>query len=1050
MGLRYGRTRVLDIRLLSGFAVQVDGAEVPDDAWRLRKARALVKLLALAPGNRMHRDQACALLWPGKEDARALNNNLHQAVYAARRALDATGADGAAMLALRDDVLSLSGEVTVDAVQLEGAIAAARADGGARAYEAALANADGELLPEDRYEDWANDRRDALRELVTTAYLELADLQELPDSAAEVLQRALAFDPLHERATRSLMRAYADAGRRQRALEAFEHLRSALLAAYAADPDEETRRLYRELLAAGDGAEPAGDAPLRLPLTSFVGRERELGEVARLLDRTRLLTITGPGGSGKTRLALEAAARQQGNACLVELAPLADPALLCSPVAAALGVSVPTDADPVEALANAIGTRELLLVLDNCEHLINPAAELAAGLLPRCPGLRILATSREPLHIDGEVAWRAPSLSLPGEDEDPRASEAVRLFADRAAAAAPELELGDEDIAAAAAICRRLDGMPLAIELAAARIRHLSPGQLAERLGTALDVLGTGSRTALDRQQTLRATLDWSYALLDEDERALFAALSVFAGDFDIVAAEAVGGESLDVLGRLVDKSLVLADRQGPHVRYRLLETFRQYGHEHLADPATPLAAHRRHYLALAERLAPSAELGEDDGWIRALTAEHPNLRAAIASGLRDDPEEALRLVTALGWFWLDGGHLVEGLRWYARALEARPERDNLRVRALAAAGSLEFRRGRHAGNFEYYPELLAVARERCHGTELARALLLTALCGFMTSRWDQALESCAEIIGSGDPLLDASARYIEALTHSFSGSGEAAAAAFAQARELVAALPDDHPPVFTVLLIGLAVVHDFGAPRPLHEETLATFRDCGPRQAEAYMWLAEAQFARFARDHDTARRLAGDAVERFRALDDRRGTALALGAASCIARSAGDVARARELLLESQELRRATGDTRLIGIGMGLEALLEAVAGEPARARTLFMEVEERFTRQGDTPALGGALLNRGTFELAQGELATARELIDRSRVLMRYQHLDRTIAWADIARADVSAALGDMAAAHTLLDGARAEMERLGEPGGPEASAAAEARLQSPLSSS
>src|SRR5436190_5353088 len=236
---------MLDIRLLGGFAVQIGGAEVPEDAWRLRKARSLVKLLALAPGHRLHRDQASALLWPDRDDARAVANNLHQAVYAARRALDAAGADGAAVLALRDDVLSLHGDVAVDAVGLEAAIAAARADGGASAYEAALAGARGELLPEDRYEDWTSDRRDALRELVTAAHLELAVLLD-PDAAAEVLQRALVLDPLHERATRHLMRAYAAAGRRQRALEAVEQLRSALRAAYEADPDEETRRLYRE------------------------------------------------------------------------------------------------------------------------------------------------------------------------------------------------------------------------------------------------------------------------------------------------------------------------------------------------------------------------------------------------------------------------------------------------------------------------------------------------------------------------------------------------------------------------------------------------------------------------------------------------------------------------------------------------------------------------------------------------------------------------------------------------------------------------------------
>ena len=444
---------MLEIRTLGGFAVQVDGTPVPQDAWRLRKARSLVKLLALAPAHRLHREQACALLWPDRvDDARAVANNLHQAVYAARRALDAAGADGAALIALRDDVLALNGELRVDAVELEAAIAAARAAGTPAAYEDALAGTSGgELLPEDRYEDWAADRRESLRELVTGAYIELAEMLD-DEAGAEALQRALALDPLHERATRRLMRAYARAGRRQRALEAFEQLRGALRTAFEADPDAETRQLYRELLSGADAAEPAGAPALPLALTSFVGRERELGEVARLLARTRLLTITGPGGSGKTRLALETATRERGDVRLAELAPLADAALLPAAVASGLGVPLPSDADPVDGLIRAIGERELLLVLDNCEHLVAAAAGLAGTLLARCPGLRILATSREPLHITGEIAWRAPSLSLPVGDEHPLTSEAVSLFVDRAATAAPELELGAGEIATAAAI----------------------------------------------------------------------------------------------------------------------------------------------------------------------------------------------------------------------------------------------------------------------------------------------------------------------------------------------------------------------------------------------------------------------------------------------------------------------------------------------------------------------------------------------------------------------------------------------------------------------
>ena len=316
---------MLEIRTLGGFAVQVDGTPVPQDAWRLRKARALVKLLALAPAHRLHREQACALLWPDRvDDARAVANNLHQAVYAARRALDAAGADGAALIALRDDVLALNGELRVDAVELEAAIAAARAAKTPAAYEDALAGASGELLPEDRYEDWAGDRREALRELVTGAYLELAEMLD-DEAGAEALQRALALDPLHERAT-TAAHARLRAGRPAPA-------RARGLRAAARRPAHRVRGRPRcrdaaavPRAAVGGRCRRARRARPTLPLalTSFVGRERELGEVARLLARTRLLTITGPGGSGKTRLALEAATRERGDVRLAELAPLAD------------------------------------------------------------------------------------------------------------------------------------------------------------------------------------------------------------------------------------------------------------------------------------------------------------------------------------------------------------------------------------------------------------------------------------------------------------------------------------------------------------------------------------------------------------------------------------------------------------------------------------------------------------------------------------------------------------------------------------------------------
>jgi tetratricopeptide (TPR) repeat protein len=318
-----------------------------------------------------------------------------------------------------------------------------------------------------------------------------------------------------------------------------------------------------------------------------------------------------------------------------------------------------------------------------------------------------------------------------------------------------------------------------------------------------------------------------------------------------------------------------------------------------------------------------------------------------------------------------------------------------------------------------------------------------------MTMEWDRALALCEEALGCGDALVEASARHIEGLTHWFRGAPLESRVAFAQAEAVLAGLPDDHPPAFLVVLIGLPVVHDFGTPRVVHEETLATFRHCGPRQAEGYLRMDEAQFARFDGDHDRAQALAARAVARFRSLGDRRGTALALGRASCVARSRGDPATARELLAESNELRRATGDTRLIGMGIGLEGLLEAVAGDPARARALFTAVEERFIRQGDTPGHAGALQNHGTFELAQGRFESARSLLERSAAGQRLQRLRRTMAWTQLALAEALAALGSEPEAHALLEEAEAEMQRLGEPGGAEGCAALQARLQSLLSS-
>src|SRR5687768_3025180 len=386
-----------------------------------------------------------------------------------------------------------------------------------------------------------------------------------------------------------------------------------------------------------------------ISLTSFVGREEEVAAVRRLLDSARLVTLTGAGGSGKTRLASEIAAQSAGNfaggVVWVELAPLLDPELLVNAVLAALGAEQGSR-PPMTALLDSLRDRETLLVLDNCEHLVDACANLADALLRECPKLRILATSREALGVGGERAWLVPGLSLAGAGASQTfqaidTSEAVRLFVDRAQAAVASFQLTAANAASVAQICRRLDGLPLAIELAAARSRALPPEQLAARLDGSFRVLTSGSRTAVPRHRTLREAIDWSYRLLDERERTLLQRLSPFAGDFTLEAAESVcadadfdAGDVLDTLGALVDKSLVVMREAEGTARYYLLETIRQFAAERLKESGAAdavLERHARAYVALVAEAAPHFVTRDRPLWAARVHRELDNVRLALA-----------------------------------------------------------------------------------------------------------------------------------------------------------------------------------------------------------------------------------------------------------------------------------------------------------------------------------------------------------------------------------------------------------------------------------
>jgi predicted ATPase/DNA-binding CsgD family transcriptional regulator len=486
-------------------------------------------------------------------------------------------------------------------------------------------------------------------------------------------------------------------------------------------------------IAAGESGNPAAGSlraqdakflPSDLPLhlTSFIGRERELAELKETLNATRLLTIIGPGGSGKTRLALRVAEDLaegfEDGARSVELAALTDSDLVPQRVASALGVRELPGRRVTELLVEHLSPKEVLLVLDNCEHLIEGCARLVDALLRACARLRLVATSREPLGVAGEIAWPVPPLSLPdvlkpGRERaigDLLLCESVRLFVERAASARPGFALTVENASAVGRICERLDGMPLAIELAASRVRALSPRQILDRLDDRFRIL-TGGRASVQRHRTLKATMDWSYELLSEKEKALFRRLSVFAGGWALEAAEAVcagGGipqdEVLDLLCRLVDQSLVVVWEWGGEARYRLLETVRQYGKEKLEDSGEDEEVGRRHsgfFLELAE-IAETALLGpKQETWVERLEVEHDNLRAALDWSEREPiaTEAGLRLAGALQRFWTIRGHFTEGQARLQTllTLPGASARSAARARACYALGMLYYRRGNYA-----------------------------------------------------------------------------------------------------------------------------------------------------------------------------------------------------------------------------------------------------------------------------------------------------------------------------------------------------------------
>ena len=744
-----------------------------------------------------------------------------------------------------------------------------------------------------------------------------------------------------------------------------------------------------------------GVLPTNLPvqLTSFIGREKEIAQVKGLLAGTHLLTLTGSGGCGKTRLGLQVAAdlieAYPDGVWLVELAALSDPTLVPQALASVLELREEPGRSLSETVKAYLLPKSALLVLDNCEHLHAACAHLTHTLLTACPQVRILATSREALGCTGEQNFRVPSLlspdpkQLPTQEKDLPAVvgeyEAVRLFVERARLQKPEFVLTEENAPAVALICHRVDGIPLAIELAAARIRSLTPTQIAARLNHFFRFLTGGNRSLLPRQQTLRATLDWSYDLLSEQERRLLGRASVFAGGWALEAAEAVcAGQSieewevLDLLTSLVDKSLVVYGEQAGKAggRYWLLETVHHYARERLTETQEETLLRRQHldfFLTLAEAAAPNLEGSEQSVWLEGLEVEHDNFRSALGwcAEAEVETEAGLRLVGALVKFWEVRGYLSEGREYAADAIgRAKLEGGTqAQAKALHGAGVLAASQGDYGTAHTLCEESLSIFRELGNKQGIALSL------------------------------------------------GNLGNMAYNQG--------------------------DYATARALHEESLALRRELEDKQGIAYALNGLGNVAFGQSNLSLARSLYQESLSVFRELGNRRGIAHVLGSLGAVAYNQGDYATARALHEESLAIQRVLGDK------LGLANLLNNLGGlffeqgDYGAARTFYEESLALRRELGDKRGIGYSLLNVGNAAYSQGENPTASVLLEESLSVFREMGNKRGLAHALSSLGEVAINQGNYSATGEYFQESLALRWELGDKQGTASSLESFARL-------
>ena len=903
------------VELLGGLEVRDD--EERDIVVTGAKLRALLVLLALQAGRVVSAEQLIDALW-GEDPPAGVRNGLQALVSKLRRALG-----DPEIVAMRGSGYALDvAEESVDVHRFEALVRRGRAaitDGDREAAVASLAEADGlwrgSALADFAYDDFALPVISQLSELRVAAVEERIELElELGrhQRVIAALEALVAEHPLRERLRELLMVALYRAGRQADALRTFQEGRTILAEELGLEPGPELRRLEAAVLAQDpaldeDAAPVASDSAayhwnVPAALTPLIGREQELRDLTGLFLEHRLLTLVGPGGVGKTRLALDIARAEQqamaNGAAVVELAAIGDPGGVRSAIGGALELSDAT------RMAEVIADRQLLIVLDNCEHVIDAAAAVVQELLEKCPRLQVLATSREALRIAGECVWPVPPL--PPDD-------AAQLFVDRAHAAGARFEVSDDLRPVIADICARLDGLPLAIELAAARARAFPLQQLAARLDDRFRLLTGGSRTALPRQQALRAVVDWSYDLLFDDQRRVFERLSVFPGGCtlasasivcsdDDVAAEDVG----DLIEALVDKSLVIAQRHGDDVRFVQLQTLAHYGREKLTErgDATEVRARMATHCAdlCAESIAAFTGLQQFE-WLASVAAEHDNLRAALEWAIdTGDAETALGIAGALAWpQWLSG-RVLEGKRWLDDAFGCRGDASpSTRALALFGRGFLGFLAGAGEHGDADLEEAIAIFRALDDTRALSVTLGFTAEVAMARGDLDRARDLRTAAIALHD------------------------------------ALPDDDP---------------FNVASRAYSRAVLAMNNGDHLTAEMHYRDAEARYAD-----------AGNGVMQ----------AVCLGMLASFDAGRDELAKASEELERAIRLNEERGLVGYMGVLLGRLGVMRMAAGEFDAARVANARSLELGRRLMDLPVLGVALSSTARLALRLGRLDEA-----------------------------------------------------------------------------